>query len=174
MTRVLSCPRVPPDEHVAAGKHRHAELGPSAALHQNLPGAARAARLARLAQRPPPGPAHLDVQPQRHPHGPRREGAPLHGLALGAAALTASEPRPLWRPRLLCPYSPGSFLSACHASVTPGRGQGCVTFTWSSGGGPPARVPCDPEACTPRPAGAALVWTLGRFPPWGVGGARGP
>lgn len=24
---------VPPDEYVAIGKHRHAELGPSAALH---------------------------------------------------------------------------------------------------------------------------------------------
>ena len=94
-------PSLPPDEHVPAGEHRHAELGAPAALRQDLPGAPRAARLARLAQRPAAGPAHLDLQPQRHPHGARRQGAPLHGLGLRPASSVSQVSRsraPLPRP----------------------------------------------------------------------------
>lgn len=71
---------VPADEHVSPGEHRHAQLRAPAPLHQDLPGAAGAAGLAGLAQRAAAGAAHLDLQPQRHPHGARRQGAPLHGL----------------------------------------------------------------------------------------------
>lgn len=87
-------PRVPADEHLPAGQHRHAELRPPAALRENLPGAPRAAGLPRPPQRPPAGAAHLDFQPQRHPDGPRREGAPLHGLrpALPACVSAPSVP----------------------------------------------------------------------------------
>lgn len=75
-----------PDEHLPPGKHRDAQLGASAPLRQDLPGAAGAAGVARLAQRAAPGAPHLDLQPQRHPHGPRRQGASLHGLGgLGLA-----------------------------------------------------------------------------------------
>lgn len=68
------------DEHVSVRQHRDVELGSSAALHQNLSGSSGPAGVTRIPERPQTGPAHLDLQPQRHPHGPRRQGAPLHGL----------------------------------------------------------------------------------------------
>lgn len=68
------------DEHLSPGEHRHAELCAPAPLHQNLPGAPRPAGLAGLSQRPQAGTAHLDLQPKRHPHGSRRQGASLYGL----------------------------------------------------------------------------------------------
>lgn len=80
----LSPTAVSADEHVTAGQHRHAQLSAPAALHQDLPGATRPARVPWLAQRPAPGPPHLDLQPQRHPHGPRWQGAPLRGLGEAA------------------------------------------------------------------------------------------
>lgn len=116
---------VPPaDEHLAAGEHRHAELGTPAALRENLPGAPGAAGLARLAQRAQTGPAHLDFQPQRHPDGARREGAPLHGLR------TAAGP-PGTGPPVLPSAGPSSVPA--HASVVRGRGQARVTSAWFSG-----------------------------------------
>lgn len=69
-----------PDEHQSAGQHRDAELSPPAPLHQDLPGSPGAAGLPGLPESPEACPSHLDLQPQRHPHGPRRQGAPLHGL----------------------------------------------------------------------------------------------
>lgn len=90
LTRVLMCVSpVPADEHFTPGKHWHAELSTSAPLHQDLPGTPGAASIPWLPQRPQVGAAHLDFQPERYPHGPRREGAPLHGLTPLAAALTA-------------------------------------------------------------------------------------
>lgn len=70
----------PPDEHRSAGQHRDVELGPSAPLHQDLPGSSGTAGVSRLPEPPEARPPHLDLQPQRHPDGPRRQGAPLHGL----------------------------------------------------------------------------------------------
>lgn len=153
------CPSVPADEHVTAGEHWHAEFGAPAALHQDVPGAPRAAGLARLPQRAPTGPAHLDFQPQRHPHGPRWEGAPLHGLAL-AAALTASELRPFchWDSSVLTPTDHSSVPA--HSRATPGRGRGPVAPAWLSG------------ACTHHSAGPS-VHTRSFFPAGGVGWGGG-
>lgn len=78
------------DEHLTPGKHWHAELGTSAALHQDLPGPSSAACIPWLPQRTEVGPAHLDFQPECYPHGPWWEGTPLHGLTLVSAVLTAS------------------------------------------------------------------------------------
>lgn len=49
-------------------------------MHQNLSGSPGPAGVARIPERPQTRPAHLDLQPQRHPHGSRRQGASLHGL----------------------------------------------------------------------------------------------
>lgn len=68
------------DEHQSARKHRDAELGPSAPLRQDLPGSSCAASVPGIPEPPEARPSHLDLQPQRHPHGPRWQGAPLHGL----------------------------------------------------------------------------------------------
>lgn len=76
----------PTDEHQPPGQHRDAELSPSTALHQDLPGSPRAAGVSGLPEPPEAGPPHLDLQPQRHPNGPRRQGAPLHGLSSHKAA----------------------------------------------------------------------------------------
>ena len=169
VTSVLSRPCVPPDEHLSAGKHRHAELGPSAALYEHLPGAPRAAGLPWPPQRPQAGAAHLDFQPQRHPDGPRREGAPLHGLRLTSQAriLALSVPAP----RFLRPCAgAGSPLGACLPRVPQGRGQLCYFCMVRD------RLllvpPLGSEACTHHSAGCGPSVTRSLSCPRGRGSRR--
>lgn len=151
-------PCVPPDEHVPVGEHRHAELGTPAALHQDLPGAPGAARLPRLAQRPAAGPAHLDVQPQRHPHGSRRQGAPLHGLGLRAASSGSQVSKPrVPPPSAPAPHpAPGSSGAAGSVSSRP-RPHGLGRPAAPQDGRPVPRLslPAPPHPRNPAPGGAA-------------------